>query len=238
MNMPVGVATKKDAIDGGAIRFAGQTFEPLCSGALYWPDEAALLVADLHFEKMKSFARHRQLLPPYDTSQTLDRLDADLVRTNARTVIALGDSFHRADSATGLLDEDRERLETLMSHYDWIWLSGNHDPAPHGLGGCHVETFARAGITLAHMPDHAHKPLIAGHLHPAARIEINGRSVKSACFVCDDDVMILPAYGISTGTLNVLSSAFAGLLRHDRLQVVMTGCDRVYPVSPKRLIGG
>ncbi|UXN70625.1 hypothetical protein N8A98_05390 [Devosia neptuniae] len=46
------------------LRFAGHNFEPLPSGALYWRAEATLLVADLHLEKMSSFARAGQLLPP------------------------------------------------------------------------------------------------------------------------------------------------------------------------------
>lgn len=224
--------------DPTMLRFAGHLFQPLPSGALYWRAEETLLVADLHFEKMASFARHGQLLPPYDTGLTLLQLEADLNRTRARSVIALGDSFHREDGASGLLPLDRDRLERLTQQAGWIWLSGNHDPAPHGLGGQSVDACERAGIHFAHVPDRTRAPLVAGHLHPAARVAINGRSVRASCFVCDDRLMILPAYGISTGSLNVLGPAFQGLIRYDRLQVVMTGRDRVYPVSPKRLVGG
>ena len=39
------------------LRFAGHNFEPLPSGALFWRAKETLLVADLHFEKMASFAR-------------------------------------------------------------------------------------------------------------------------------------------------------------------------------------
>lgn len=220
------------------IRFAGEIFEPLPSGALFWRAEATLLVADLHFEKMASFAARGQLLPPYDTGLTLARLEADLAATRARTVIALGDSFHRDDGADGLLAHDRERLLCLIGAADWHWLTGNHDPAPHGLGGRHAERLARAGIDFAHVPAKGTSPLVAGHLHPAARLAINGRSVRSPCFVADDQLMILPAYGSATGSLNILGPAFHGLIRYDQLQVVMTGRDRVYPVSPRRLVGG
>lgn len=220
------------------IRFAGQTFEPLPSGALYWRAEETLLVADLHFEKLASFARRGQLLPPYDTGLTLLQLEADMRRSHARKVIALGDSFHREDGAAGLQAGDRSRLERLVASAEWRWLCGNHDPVPNGLGGVTLTEIVARGITLAHLPDGGRRPLIAGHLHPAARIAINGRSVRSSCFVCDDTLMILPAYGSATGSLNILGSAFAGLVRNDRLQVVMTGRDRVYAVSPKRLVGG
>ena len=93
------------------IRFAGQTFEPLPSGALHWPAERALLVADLHLEKMSSFAKRGSFLPPYDTAMTLKRLAADLAQTRAETVISLGDSFHRDEGTTTLLDADRLQLD-------------------------------------------------------------------------------------------------------------------------------
>ena len=44
------------------------------SGALVWPERNLLVVADLHLEKGSAFAQRGQLLPPYDTSATLDRL--------------------------------------------------------------------------------------------------------------------------------------------------------------------
>ncbi|MBU1176183.1 MAG: ligase-associated DNA damage response endonuclease PdeM [Alphaproteobacteria bacterium] len=220
------------------IRFAGQIFEPLPSGALLWRAEMTLLVADLHFEKMASFAWRGQLLPPYDTGLTLLQLEADLGRTRAERVVALGDSFHREDGAAGMLAADRTRLDRLARQADWVWLSGNHDPLPHGLAGMSRQDIEIAGITLAHIPERRPEPLIAGHLHPAARVAMNGRTMRAPCFVCDDRLMILPAYGSSTGSLNILSSAFQGLVRHDRMQVVMTGRDRVYPVSARRLVGG
>ncbi len=43
-------------------------------GALYWPEQSLLAVADLHLEKGSSFAARGQLLPPYDTAATLSRL--------------------------------------------------------------------------------------------------------------------------------------------------------------------
>lgn len=220
------------------IRFAGQIFEPLPSGALFWRAEQMLLVADLHLQKMASFVRQGRFLPPYDTGLTLLQLEADLNRTRASRVVALGDSFHREDGATGLQAADRTRLDRLAQQAEWVWLSGNHDPLPHGLAGLSCEHIAIDGISFAHVPERARVPLVAGHLHPAARIAINGRSVRAACFVCDDNLMILPAYGSATGSLNILSPAFQGLIRYDRLQVVMTGRDRVYPVSPRRLVAG
>jgi DNA ligase-associated metallophosphoesterase len=220
------------------IHFAGHNFIPQHSGALFWPAENTLLVADLHLEKHSSFARRGNFLPPYDTGLTLRRLAADLDATSATTVIALGDSFHRDYGTATLLDADRVVLDGLTDRARWIWLSGNHDPSPHALGGdCHRELEHR-GLTLTHHPRRGKTALIAGHLHPAARVVINGRSTRRPCFVHDGQTMLLPAYGSGAGSINVLSAPFAGLFAWERLQVTMIGRDRLYPVSARRLVSG
>lgn len=220
------------------LRFAGHNFEPQPSGALFWHSQRTLLVADLHFEKMASFARRGQMLPPYDTGMTLARLEADLRRTGAERLISLGDSFHRADASALLSNADRMRLDTLTDLADCIWLSGNHDPAPHAIGGRCLPELEVAGLTLTHEPKRGVSGLMAGHLHPAAHLYFEGRTTRRPCFVHDNRLLILPAYGASTGSLNILSPAFVGLFHWPALEVTMLGKDRTYPVSPKRLVRG
>src|SRR5260370_1569941 len=67
------------------------------AGALYWPEQALLAVADLHLEKGSSFAARGVLLPPYDTAATLARLGRLIAHYAPRLVVALGDSFHDPD---------------------------------------------------------------------------------------------------------------------------------------------
>ncbi|MBU1305634.1 MAG: ligase-associated DNA damage response endonuclease PdeM [Alphaproteobacteria bacterium] len=218
------------------LRFAGHNFEPLPSGALYWRARETLLVADLHFEKMASFARRGQMLPPYDTAMTLTRLETDLRRSGATRLIALGDSFHRADSAALLTPADRMRLDAITEAVECIWLTGNHDPLPSGLAGTSLVELTLDGLTLTHEPRRGVQGLVAGHLHPAAHIRIEGRSTRRPCFVHDNRLMILPAYGASTGSINILSTPFDGLFHLPSLEVTMLGAERTYPVSPKRLV--
>ncbi|ODT76027.1 MAG: hypothetical protein ABS76_32345 [Pelagibacterium sp. SCN 64-44] len=224
--------------DNPVLRFAGHNFEPLASGALYWRARETLLVADLHFEKMASFARRGQMLPPYDTGMTLTRLEADLRRTGARTLLSLGDTFHRADASSLLTNADRMRLDGIVDAVQCIWLAGNHDPLAHAIGGTCLPELELGGLTFVHEPRKGQKGLVSGHLHPAARIAINGRSVRKPCFVHDNRLMILPAYGASTGAINILGPAFLGLFNWPSLEVTMIGRDRLYPVPVKRLVGG
>lgn len=219
------------------LHFAGHAFEPLPSGGLYWHAERTLLVADLHLEKFSSFAKRGSLLPPYDTTKTLKRLEADVARTGAERIIALGDSFHRDEGTSTLLDADRLRLMALLGKTHWTWVSGNHDPSPHALGGVCVDRLEHRCLVLVHEPRRGTPGLIGGHLHPAAHIQVDGRSVRRPCFVHDGAVLVLPAYGSSTGSINILSPAFMGLFDYRTLEVTMIGKDRVYPVSVKRLVG-
>ena len=64
------------------------------SGAVYWPATGALIVADLHLEKASAYATRGVALPPYDTAETLNRLEACLERFAPRLLVSLGDSFH------------------------------------------------------------------------------------------------------------------------------------------------
>jgi uncharacterized protein len=220
------------------LRFAGHNFEPMPSGALFWRAEQTLLVADLHFEKMASFARKGQMLPPYDTAMTITRLEADLRRTGARRLLSLGDTFHRPDSSSLLTSADRMRLDAMCDTVECIWLSGNHDPIAHCIGGTCLPQIEIEGLTFVHHPAKGARGQVSGHLHPAARIAMDGRTARKPCFVHDNRLMILPAYGSSTGNINILSQAFFGLFHLPALEVTMLGRDRTYPVPVKRLVNG
>src|SRR5256885_11679543 len=114
----------------GRVMMCGVTLAADCLGALYWPEEGLLVVADLHLEKGSSFARRGQLLPPYDTAETLARLARLIAHHAPRTVIALGDNFHDGGGPNRLAASDRAGLAALQRGRDWIWIAGNHDPEP------------------------------------------------------------------------------------------------------------
>ena len=65
------------------IHLAGERLMLDPAGALFWPATSLLAVSDLHLEKGSSYARRGQLLPPWDTHATLDRLTA-MVSTGTR----------------------------------------------------------------------------------------------------------------------------------------------------------
>jgi DNA ligase-associated metallophosphoesterase len=207
------------------------------AGALWLPESRTLVVSDLHLEKGSSFARRRVFLPPYDTGATLSALAAVVAARNPAQVICLGDSFHDNGGSERLEPDQRLRLRALQAGRHWIWVSGNHDPdLPAGLGGDIVGIVTVDGLTFRHEP--AAAPVtgeVAGHLHPSAKIRRYGRSVRRRAFVTDGARLILPAFGVLAGGLNILDRAFAPLFVPERRLAFMLGDRRIFPVPVSAL---
>ena len=184
--------------------FAGETFVASPEGALYWPSQSALLVADLHLEKASWFARLGQFLPPYDSVATLAALTELVQATGVKRLYCLGDSFHDRFGCDRLPNPARALLSAMTEKLDWTWIVGNHDPgfADH-CGGTLVEESEVAGIILRHeaVRDDL-RPEISGHFHPKYRVNMRGRHVSRRCFVASSTKLILPAFGSLTGGLD------------------------------------
>ncbi len=183
--------------------FGGHDFAVLSEGALFWPDRAALIVADLHLEKASWFAMHGQMLPPHDSMATLERLATLITRTGASEVWCLGDNFHDDAGAGRLPDIAAALLARLTASVRWHWITGNHDEhLPDRVGGIILTEAECDGIILRHQADaHEWRPELSGHFHPKHRAGARGRSVSRPCFVATQTKLIFPAFGALTGGL-------------------------------------
>jgi DNA ligase-associated metallophosphoesterase len=215
---------------------AGVVADP--SGALYWPEERMLVVADLHLEKGSSFARRGTLLPPYDTAATLDRLATTIARFTPRVVVALGDSFHDRDGSGRLARGDRATVAALQRGRDWIWIAGNHDPDPaHDIGGIFAGSLACGPLTYRHAPSSpSDDGEVAGHLHPAARVVQRGHAVTRRCFVTDGRRLVMPAFGAYTGGLSIRDRAFLKIFGAPDFIAHLLGERRLFAFSAARCL--
>ena len=127
------------------LSFAGHHFFASPEGALHWPAEQALLVADLHLEKASWFAAGGQLLPPYDSLATLQAIEQEVDRTGATRLFCLGDSFHDRFGCDRLPTDARSLLTGLTSRLDWMWIVGNHDAGFADHCGGRVEEECEVG---------------------------------------------------------------------------------------------
>jgi DNA ligase-associated metallophosphoesterase len=216
------------------VTVAGVSMLPDLSGALLWEEQRLLVVSDLHLEKGSSFATRGVLLPPYDTVATLGRLAAVIARHDPRMVIALGDSFHDRAAHERLSTPDFEALTAMQARRDWIWISGNHDPAlPSDLGGVVASEVAIGPIVFRHEPTGAMGE-IAGHLHPKARVATRGRSMERRCFASDGERAVMPAFGAYTGGLSIRDVAFSKIFGAPGFMAHVLGDNRVHAIAASR----
>ena len=186
------------------LSFAHNQFQASSEGAVYWPAERAMLVADLHLEKASWFAGQGQMLPPYDSLATLQALETEIERTQTERLYCLGDSFHDRLGCDRLSGPARDLLLRLTSQIDWVWIIGNHDVGFVDHCGGRIEGECEvAGVILRHeaIADEP-RPEISGHFHPKMRLNLKGRNVSRRCFVASKTKLILPAYGALTGGLD------------------------------------
>jgi DNA ligase-associated metallophosphoesterase len=205
--------------------FAGVQLFARSDGALWWPEERTLLVADLHLEKASHFARKGWLLPPHATAETLAALIDAVEATGARRLICLGDSFHDQGGPGRLLPEARSALQLMTRNLDWWWITGNHDEdAAAALGG-RVMTETRLGpLLLRHEADPADAtPELSGHFHPKLVIRQRGRQISRRCFARSATKLILPAFGAFTGGLDVADPALKAALAGPAEALVLDG---------------
>jgi len=183
--------------------FAQQEFRLGASRAVFWAEENALLVADLHLEKASFFARHGQMLPPYDSRATLERLAEALKETGARRVYCLGDSFHDSAGVDRLEPHAAGMLDALTRATDWVWITGNHDEDARAPGGTVVDELCSRGLSLRHIARKGEMGReVSGHFHPKLRVKVRGRSIARPCAVGSENRLILPAFGALTGGMD------------------------------------
>jgi uncharacterized protein len=223
-----------DVMRASEVAVAGIAMRADLSGALLWQEQRLLVVSDLHLEKGSSFASRGVLLPPYDTVATLGRLSAVIARYDPRMVIALGDSFHDRRAHERLTRSDRDTLAALQARRDWIWISGNHDPAlPSDLGGMVATEVAIGPIHFRHEPTGAFGE-IAGHLHPKARIATRGHAMERRCFATDGERAVMPAFGAYVGGLSIRDAAFEKIFSSLEFTAHVLGDVRMHIVAASR----
>lgn len=216
---------------------AGETLQALPQGALWWPARRLLAVADLHLEKGSSYAvAARKLLPRHDTRQTLAALAKLIDALKPATVVCLGDSFHDRAAVERLPADDRQEIERLTAATRFVWIAGNHDPAPPPAGWGEVaEEIDEAPLVFRHEAQFG--PVtgeVSGHFHPVAVLTVRGRGFRRRCFLTDGHRLILPAFGAYSGGLNARDPAIAQLFPDD-YDALLVGRDAVRRLSWRQL---
>lgn len=218
------------------LSFANQDFVATPCGALLHVDSKSLLVADLHLEKGSFYARHGQMLPPYDSRETLARLTRAVAETDATTVYALGDSYHDTAGERRLEGEAAAMLSALTAAVRMVWVTGNHDADVSGAhGGTVLAEAMLSGIALRHQVETGSAaPEISGHFHPKWHGVLRGRAIRRTCFVrsMPEDLaapprLILPAYGAYTGGMRADDAAILAAMGNAPCEALLVAGGRL-----------
>lgn len=193
-----------------------------------------LIVSDLHLEKGSHFAMKGQFLPPYDSRETLERLERCLEACKASRILFLGDSFHDAGGHDRMGLAEMDILEDICGSLQAVWVQGNHDGAWVPSRASQCEVFTLNGLTFRHEATANGMGEVSGHFHPCAGVTHKGGFVRRRCFIEDGRKMILPSFGAFTGGLDVTQPTIA-LHFLDGFNVHILGMDKVYSLTADRL---
>ncbi len=189
-----------------AVDFASHRFELLAGPAIWWPARQSVIVTDVHLGKGAAFRSAGVPVPAGSSRKDLERLSRVLALTGARRMIILGDFLHARSGRHPQIMEAICQWRRSHGNIEMLLIRGNHD---RSAGACPDEwKFEEVagplevdGLFLSHFPDIPNcRPLLGGHIHPVCALrDFDGSSVRVPCFVFDEQVGILPAFGSFTG---------------------------------------
>lgn len=181
-------------------------FIALPQKVIYWQEENALLVADVHLGKSATFRVAGVPIPEGSTDEDLQRLSDALEITGAKTVYFLGDLTHHRTGKTMEVIGKLQAWFARNTDKDFHLMTGNHDRHSGPLDELpwikvHEELVIQDKFMLRHYPEK--QPgyyVLSGHLHPSVRLKgRGGERLRLACSVFKKNLAILQAFGSFTG---------------------------------------
>lgn len=209
------------------IDFAQQTLLLNSHRVIFWSNQSALILSDLHLGKPAHFRKHGIPLPSTITAQDLIRLARMIDHYRPSQVIIVGDLIH-----TGL-NKEVTLAKQLFEQYprtNFVLVKGNHDRLPFellqelGITSIH-ETLTIDSISFSHLPKADQEYTISGHIHPGVHIQLpNKQHLRLPCFIVMPQQIVLPAFSNLTGLDT--SYAPANAIYYALHQ------NRIFPITP------
>lgn len=180
---------------------------------LYWEQEKALVLSDLHIGKTGHFRKAGIAVPQTIFKEDMHRLVSLIQHFSPSKLIVVGDMFHSsANKELELFTKWRGDFSSV----DVKLVKGNHDILQKKwYNSAGIELFDSAltiaGFCFQHDPgecgkDEANKKkyVFSGHIHPGVTISGMGKqSLHFPCFYFTDTYCVLPAFSRFTGTVSI-----------------------------------
>jgi DNA ligase-associated metallophosphoesterase len=191
---------------------------------MFWEEEKALIVSDLHFGKTGHFRKSGIAIPPSVYREDLQRLVVQIQYFQPRELIIVGDMFHsHANKELELFLKWRSDLAGVHIRL----VRGNHDILKdewYQQAGIDLssQTLSRKDFHFVHDISDQLKQrdgfikniseersyFFSGHIHPGIRL--NGVGKQSLCFPCfyfGKKYAVLPAFSRFTGVAMIYPAA-------------------------------
>ncbi|MBC7889729.1 MAG: ligase-associated DNA damage response endonuclease PdeM [Ferruginibacter sp.] len=186
---------------------SGNTFLLSSQRCIFWQEQKALILSDLHLGKTGHFRKSGIAVPQAIFKEDMQRLVTQLQIYKPDQVIVIGDMFHSADNKEhDFFLKWRNDFPKLAIHL----VKGNHDIL-------RADWYNAAGIILHHcqlavgdfvfvhdfadcsVPVNGY--IFSGHIHPGITIRGLGKqSLRFPCFYFGKQYAVLPAFSRFTGT--------------------------------------
>ena len=175
---------------------------------VFWEEEKALILSDLHFGKTGHFRKHGIAVPQNVFQEDMQRLVEQIAYFKPKKIIAVGDLFHsKANKEMDLFVKWRNDFTEI----DFILVRGNHDILDMGWyektgiqvkeGKYNIGVFGFLHDPAENSIDQGSENFIfSGHLHPGVHISGLGKQGLSfPCFHFTNQQAILPAFSKFSG---------------------------------------
>lgn len=179
-----------------------QTWHLSALRAIFWKEEQALILSDLHLGKATHFRKAGIAVPANIGQDDLFRLQKLITSYQPSQVIIVGDMFH-SDENNDVAYFKLWRQQ--FSHIPFKLVKGNHDIMPADIYTSLqidvYDTLRIKDILFAHEPCKDEEGYtFSGHLHPGIAVSGPGRQrLRLPCFFFGRNCGILPAFGRFTG---------------------------------------
>ena len=189
----------------------GQDLLLLPQKAIYWQQEKALIVADVHLGKVGHF-RKAGIAVPRDMEQNDLAVLSDLVdEYKPKKILFLGDLFHSDINADWdwfvLWRKQFPKLELILvrGNHDII-----HDKHYIDLGVILHDELVIGPFLMRHHPlageelETTEGYVFCGHIHPGISLSGKARQhITLPCFAFGDKQVVLPSFGKFTGRVAI-----------------------------------
>ena len=232
------------------IHLCGQDFYAHPTGALIWPSEETLIVADTYLRSGYVLNALINGANKSFSNKVINSIEGLINTHNIKQVIALGRVFRRLDDTYHLDPEDLTRLYNMQKSVDWIWVAGSMARLfPNLVGGIRAAHYKHANIHFRAHPKRGNSTNeIAAGMYPMARTEpmkynpITNEELPAEgtkpCFVSNSERLLMPAFGGMLGANNILGDEFLPLFGYDDLQIQIVDSFKTYPIPQDALLAG